>query len=248
MKQNKSNNIFFALILINALLAVATIYLPASNTLPIPAQDLPAPKIVIATASFLAVLLIYGGLGFAGLKLSQKLGFPKLWDKRISNKEKFIIPAITGVVIGIFFILIDFLINELTPYGRLPHPDFPLSIIASLSAGIGEEVIFRLFFISFWSWLISHIILKGKASSLVFWLVSVWSALTFSLGHLPSIMAIEGLNSISQIPPLIVVEIIVLNSTLSIPAAYYFKKYGILSAMGVHFWTDIVWHAIYGLT
>jgi len=35
------------------------------------------------------MLILYGSLGFLGLRLSQKLGFPDLWDSRVSNKERF---------------------------------------------------------------------------------------------------------------------------------------------------------------
>ncbi len=28
---------------------------------------------------------------------------------------------------------------------------------------------------------------------------------------------------------------------------YYFRKYGFLAAAGIHFWTDISWHVVYGM-
>jgi hypothetical protein len=38
-----------------------------------------------------------------------------------------------------------------------------------------------------------------------------------------------------------------LNWVISIFAAYYFRKYGFLAAVGIHFWTDIIWHVIWGI-
>ncbi|GAJ13005.1 unnamed protein product, partial [marine sediment metagenome] len=38
-------------------------------------------------------------MGFLGLKLSSKLGFADIWDLRVSNKQRFLIPALVGGVI-----------------------------------------------------------------------------------------------------------------------------------------------------
>jgi hypothetical protein len=72
-----------------------------------PDQSLPAPKPVMALINFGIVIILYGGLGFIGLKLSTKIGFQDLWDSKISNKNKILLPAIIGVIIGILFIIID---------------------------------------------------------------------------------------------------------------------------------------------
>jgi len=117
---------------------------------------------------------------------------------------------------------------------------------ASATAGIGEEIIFRLFFISFWVWLISYVILRNRGQTPVFWVVTTLSALVFALGHLPSIMILYSLKEISQVPLAMLVEILLLNGVLSFLAAYYWRKYGFLAAVGIHFWADVVWHVIWG--
>ena len=60
-------------------------------------------------------------------------------------------------------------------------------------------------------------------------------------------MMLLGFNSINEIPILIILQIILLNGILSLFAAKYFREYGFLAAVGIHFWVDIVWHVIYGL-
>ncbi|GAG07802.1 unnamed protein product, partial [marine sediment metagenome] len=81
----------------------------------------------------------------------------------------------------------------------------------------------------------------------VFWVVSIFSALAFALGHFPSVMILFGLNTIQEIPFTLISEIILLNGVISIFAAYYFRKYGFLAAVGIHFWTDIIWHVLWGM-
>jgi len=247
MKLFKSNKTFFFLVLGYALLAGTFIFLPSSSFLPLSEQTFPVPKWVMALGSFFLVLIIYGGLGLVGLLLTKKIGFPGLWDKKISNKQRFLIPGLLGAGIGLLFIIIDKLLGPLTSFGPFPHPAFPASLIASITAGIGEEIIFRLFLVSFGVWLISFVIFKKRWQNVIFWIVAVFSALYFSAGHLPSVMILKGYSTPLQIPALVLGEIFVLNSVLSLPAAYLFRKNGILAAMMVHFCTDIVWHVIYGL-
>jgi hypothetical protein len=95
-------------------------------------------------------------------------------------------------------------------------------------------------------WVISYLILKGKMQSQVFWVIAIISAFLFAFSHIPTVQYIMGFSSLSEIPIALITEIIVLNGVLSLFAAYYFRKYGFLAAVGIHLWTDIVWHVIYG--
>ena len=60
-------------------------------------------------------------------------------------------------------------------------------------------------------------------------------------------MILFGLNTIQEIPLALISEILLLNGVVSFFAAYYFRKYGFLAAVGIHFWTDIIWHVIWGI-
>ena len=119
--------------------------------------------------------------------------------------------------------------------------------MASIAASIGEEIIFRLFFISFWVWPVSAILLKGRWQTQIFWIIALISALAFAFTHLPSVMFLIGVESIQAIPSLLIVELVILNAVLSIFAAHYFRLYGFLAAVGIHFWADVIWHVIWGL-
>jgi len=211
-----------------------------------PTQQPPESQTTMALVTAVTMLTLYGGLGFLGLHLSQKLEIADLWDPGVSNLHRFLIPACAGVGVGAFFIIADALLNRLHAFGPLPHPPFPTSIIASATAGIGEEVVFRLFFVPFWTWLILTVIARGRWQSEVFWIVAGFSALAFAIAHLPSVMFALGIESIDQVPMALMVEVVLLNGVLSLLAAYYFRRYGFLAAVGVHFWTDVIWHVVWG--
>jgi hypothetical protein len=95
-------------------------------------------------------------------------------------------------------------------------------------------------------WFVYDIVLKRKWQNQIFWIVAVGSAFAFAMAHLPSIMFLFGLKTISDVPLARMSEIILLNGLLLIVAAYYFKTYGFLSAVSIHFWADVVGHVIWG--
>jgi hypothetical protein len=80
----------------------------------------------------------------------------------------------------------------------------------------------------------------------VFWIIVVLSALAFAFGHLPAAMILYEFTSIGDIPVALLAEIILLNGVLSVFAAAYLRKYGFLAAVGIHFWTDVIWHVVWG--
>jgi len=245
---SRSTRTFFFLVFVLALMSAANLFLPQGNSVPaINVQALPAPLPVMALVIAAGIMVLYGGLGYLGLALSRKLGLPDLWSKAVSNRQRFATPALIGALLGVFLIAGDQVFSCVFAQQPFPHPPFPTSIVASLSAGIGEEIIFRLFFISFWTWLISNILLHKKAFVLVYWIISTLSALAFGASHFPSVMILSGANSFSQISPALVAEVFLLNGIIGLIAAYYFKKTGYLAAAGVHFWADMVWHVIWGL-
>lgn len=59
----------------------------------LPDQEFPIPNPIIALVNAGTILVLYGGLGFIGLKLSQKLEIADIWDDRVSTKQRFLLPA-----------------------------------------------------------------------------------------------------------------------------------------------------------
>jgi membrane protease YdiL (CAAX protease family) len=247
-KLSTSIKIYIGLVITLAILGAINVFLPQGSFLPtLEGQELPAPKPVLALVNAGMVLTLYGGLGYLGLQLSQKLGFANIWDPMVSNRQRFLIPALVGTGLGVFLIVADAIFSQFHALGPLPHPPFPTSLVASAAAGIGEELVFRLFFIPFWVWLISHIVLKKKWQNQIFWFVAILSALAFAFGHIPSVMVLFDWKTMGEIPPALMSEIVLLNGLVSIFAAYYFRKFGFLASVGIHFWADVIWHVIWGV-
>ena len=135
-----SLKIYISLVITLALLAAINVFLPQNLFVPI--QELPAPKPVLALVNAAVMLILYGGLGLIGLKLAHKLGFADLWDTNVTNWERFVIPAVIGVGIGILFILADAVLSPFHTLGPFPHPPFPASLSRRLLRVSGKSCYF----------------------------------------------------------------------------------------------------------
>jgi membrane protease YdiL (CAAX protease family) len=244
-KMSPSTIVFFGLVLLTAALAAIATFMPQGLDEMMPEDSAPLWQFALIAAG--SVLFLYGGLGYVGLRLTRKLGYPDLLDTRVTTRQRFVIPCIVGLWLGLIFIVADNIFSRFHQYGPLPHPPFPTSILASFSAGIGEEMVFRLFFIPFLVWLISRVVLKGAQEQLTFWNAAIFSAIFFAAGHIPSVMYLLDVTTLSAIPPAMMAEIFLLNGALSLVAAYFLRRSGYLAAATVHTSADIVWHVIWGL-
>ncbi len=245
---SQSIKIYLSIVFVLSLLSAVNIYTPIAAFFPIiyPYQ-IEFSTAATAMLNFFIIFFIYFSIGAISISLLKRAGFVDIWDPSINLRQRFILPFFSGLLFGFFFILADYIFSFFHPYGVSPHPPFPLSITASLAASIWEEILFRLFLIALIYWPVLEIANTDKWKNRTFWSAVTISAACFVISHLPFVMSLIGVNQISHIPPALLSEIIILNSLLSVAAAYYLRKYGLIAAIGVHFWTDIMWHVIGGM-
>lgn len=240
-----SLRIYGGLVVVLAVLSAVAVFLPQGDHFAEPIE-LPAPKHILALANVATMLLLYGGLGLVGIRLARKVGFVAIWDPDVTNRQRFGTPLIGGTVIGVLFILVDIGLSRLHGLGPLPHPPFPTSVVATVTAAIGEEILFRVFLIPFIVWLLLLVRSATRGSEGVFWFAATVSALAFSALHIPSLMLLLGVDGATEMPVSLIAEILILNGSLSLLAAHYLRTYGLLAAIGLHFWVDVVWHVMWG--
>jgi hypothetical protein len=244
--RTRSNRTFFILLALLALAAASAPFLPQGEVgSQLPASSIPAWQQALASGGL--VLVVYGLLGFLGLVLWRRLGLPEIWEPGVDARQRFLLPGLAGAALGVLLAMLDLVFSRFNGIGRMIHPPFPTSMIASLSAGIGEEMIFRLFFISFWTWLVGRVILRGRGLKAVFWVVSVLSAVLFAASHLPSLMFLLNVSDPAALPPVLLLELLLMNGCIGVIAAWLFRRWGFFAPVAVHFWADVVWHVLWGL-
>ena len=88
--------------------------------------------------------------GCVGLLLAPRAGFPDMWDDRVSNTRRFVIPTVDGIVYGLVTI---FALDLLNPSDV--HIAFPASILFDTYGGIFLETLLRLFGLTLLTWLLA---------------------------------------------------------------------------------------------
>lgn len=198
--------------------------------------------IIVAQSIFLFAILI-----FIGLKLSTHLGLKISIIERIAAKEKidFDIKSIIktsvlfGCLVGIAILLLDFLFFQFGLESLFKEVSVPIwqGFLASFYGGISEEIVMRLFFMTFMVWLIGKITrAKGKVieNSLLVWTSIFIAALLFGAGHLPIT------SELMTLTPLIIFRALLLNGIGGVVFGWLYWKKGLESAMIAHFSADIV--------
>jgi hypothetical protein len=190
--------------------------------------------------SWLTILTI-AALGFVGLVLSKRTGFPDIWDTRISNRQRLLIPAIIGLVYGGITVLEEYIGTRSHPFQLSSdfNVKFPLSIPFYAYGAIFLEILLRLFAIPFLVWLLSNVVLRHRGQTQVFWLVAILAALYEPLPYMTDALHHTGVLSSLRVlvGPLFVANLV---------AAYIFRKYGFLAPLVMRLSFYLIWHIIYG--
>ncbi len=127
--------------------------------------------------------------------------------------------------------------------GNTATPAAWKGFLASFYGGLDEELLLRLFVMSFLAWL-GHFVSKtaeGKPTVAVMWIANILAAILFGLGHLPATAALV------PITPLVVLRAVVLNGVVGIACGYLYFTRGLESAMISHFSADMVLHVLFAI-
>lgn len=246
----KQLTVFFILLGVYALSAFITYTFfldQLSAMLGVPAPDMGVPDAVLGLANAGIVLVLYGIIGLLGYWFARKLGLPGIFSEDGDWRRWFFIPLLLGLVCGAALVIGDLLFAPINDFGRFPHPGFPASIFASISAGIGEEMMFRGFVFGLWGLLLTWLLKRFNGRTAALWIANIVAALAFGAGHLGTLFFITGASSFAELNPVLLTEMFLLNGIVGLAAGERYMKDGLVAAAGVHFWTDVVFHVIWGL-
>jgi membrane protease YdiL (CAAX protease family) len=246
----KQLTVFFIMLATYALCAFATYaffadQLAASAGLPMP--DMGVSPVVLGLANAGIVVVVYGLAGLAGYWFARKLGLPGIYSEDGNWRRWFLIPLGLGIACALLLILGDIIFAPINGVGRFPHPGFPISIVASLSAAIGEEILFRGLVFGLWAFILNWVFHRFNGRTAALWIANILAALAFAAGHLGTVFVLTGAATLSDLSPVLLAEIFLLNGIIGVVAGERYMKDGLVAASGVHFWADMVWHGVWGL-
>lgn len=227
------------------------------NTTNLP-MSLPALiALQIVQNAILCAILIFGGLFFAG---RVGLGAPILEaatrGEPVAGKVRALLPLSIGlgsigtlIVLGLeFYFFQPALARELGDTADIlnlqtAQPAAWKGFLASFYGGVAEEILLRLFVMSFFAWLGRFFSRTpdGKPTNAVIWTANILAAVVFGLGHLPTAAMLVPLT------PLVIARTVILNALLGIVWGWLYWKRGLEAAMISHFSADIVLHVLLAL-
>lgn len=246
MKNAINWKLFF--ILLGASAVTTLMVMPYALTLVKSAAIVITP--VMLVAQVIQALVLFSIAIYFGLRLAKGVGFglPILEGLLKGEAQKENVKSIFWQSIGLGFLVSVLIILASVPFGTM-SVDFLkaetavptwMSFLASFYGGIGEEILLRLFLMTFFVWLIFKFkkTADGKPTVSGIWLAIILSSIIFGLGHLP----ITG--GLAAITPVVVLRAIVLNGIAGIVFGWLYWKKGLESAMLSHFTADIGLHVL----
>ena len=155
---------------------------------------------------------------------------PNLW-KTVT------ISILVGLIAGaIISVLMLFSAQEGDGPDFFSIPFWKRLLAGLLQGGIFEELWFRLFFLSFFAWLVSYVfgLQAQPPSNEVFWTANIAAALMFGAAHLPSIYELGTFAKKD------IALTMIFNGSLGLLYGYLFWNWGIEAAMLAHMSTHLV--------
>lgn len=197
----------------------------------------------IFVAQFVQSIILFSITIFFGLNFTKKINFQLPLFETIVKKENFksvlknILgnSIIFGIITAVVIYALDFLFAVMGVSISTHQSLAPAwqTLLAAFYGGITEEILMRLFLMTFLIWVSMKISKRNQPTRVGILISMVLAAIIFGLGHLP-ITA-----SLAKIDALVVSRAIVLNGIGGVIFGWLFWKKGLESAIIAHFTTDI---------
>jgi hypothetical protein len=224
--RSKSLKIYGGLILF--MIAVKIVFLLFPTRFPVAEQ---------ASAFYWRTIAVVALIGIIGIFLGRRSGFPDMWNDRIATRAGVLLPIVIGLVYGAITVAKDLADPSAV------HLKLPLGIFFFSYGALLLEIMLRQFAIPTLVWLISNMLLRGRAQQWVFWIAAIVAALYEPLPiiqqeiHAARAIAIPAIVVNWAFQPLFLANVL---------AGWLFRRYGLLSPLLMRLAFYLVWHILYG--
>jgi len=179
--------------------------------------------------------------GFVGLLLAPRAGFPDMWDERVSNTRRFVLPAADGVVYGLGTV---FALDLLNPSDV--HIAFPASILFYTYGAIFLEIFLRLFGLTLLTWMLAAsagAVRLPRSDDIGFWIANVVVSLYEPMPYIQEQLAKTPTRGDPGIWIHWAFEPLFLANLLT---GYIYRRFGFLAAVVLRLSFYAIWHVAYG--
>ncbi len=227
-KLSVSTKIFLGLVLI--LFVEKLIQVLLRVALPLRAEQM------ILRWSFVIGIAVLAALGLLFARLTD---FPELWDARVGNRMRLLVPLVCGLALGVAALALDHALGISRAWAAISkmatiQAPFPSSVLIYTYAAIASEIFFHYFPLPFLVWFFSTLLFARRHQEETFWamalIVSFWEPLTQTAGLTGYPRASAGAFALSYVENLV--------------GAYLFRRAGFLAPLVLRLAYYAVWHII----
>jgi membrane protease YdiL (CAAX protease family) len=200
------------------------------------------PWPVFAALQFVQSFAMFALAAWAGLRVGYRYGLDAPLLRRVLGEQptrtvatNWPLSIVLGCVVGATCVLVAVLL-PFTPAGATAPPWWK-GLLASFYGSIGEEVLCRLFLVTFFVWAGARLLRRASPSATMYATAIVLAALLFGAGHLPQLAALSGGLHVGA-----ATEVVALNALCGIVFGWLFWRRGLEHAMLAHFSADLVLH------
>lgn len=234
-----------------AMMPLSNVNLETGESLPVTWQGIMSYMVLNSLAAIVP--------GAIGLLLANRIGlgmpFVERWARHepVSRRFRFVAATtvIAGIVVALLYQFLEYAVfrppmNSMFEELGIPlleefFPSPLVGFLAAVSAGVREEMIFRLLGVSLLAWLGGLLFhdSDGRPKLAVLWLANLLIALVFAAGHIGA-----ASNLGWPMNPLVITRGMVLNSIGGLTFGWLFFTLGLESAMLGHFLADAVFYTL----
>lgn len=188
-------------------------------------------------------------LSSLGFMMAEKvnLGMPVLrsWlypqPRRAFDPKGIALSVVGGALLSVTVVLLDQWVfsRHIPELVQMPKVEWWKGLLTMFYGGIFEEIVMRLFFMTFLVWILAKLFANGGIPSAVYWTGILLSALLFGIGHLP--LAQEFFGSLT---PAVILRTLLANGLLAVLFGYLYWKRGLEYAIIAHMTADVMLHVV----
>jgi hypothetical protein len=204
-----------------------------------------------------------GVAGLVGVLLARLTGFPEMWDPKVSQFNRFILPAVLGLAFGFAEVAADkqfgmaqlFVEKFGVPFF---HIKFPASALIYPGGAITIEVLYRLVpiplvmgLVFLIGWGVSrclgarNVLLARPAQERLFWIVASVLSLFEPVTQTGIIGILRGHGMMSGHGDVVAYEFVT-SYAFNLIQAYLFRRFGFLAPVTMRVAMYLVWHVLWG--
>ena len=196
-------------------------------------------------------IAIVAALGLVGALLAEPTGFMPALDPSVPNRQRFMVPVLGGIGLGVLAVLIDivthgtkFIESQLGESSF--NVSFPASVAVYTAGAVSVEAIYRLLPFPVLFGLIGYLILRRRWEQRAFLILAVLLSLFEGLTQGLGILLMKPSENVWIPFFTLFLPYFATNYPLNLMQAFHFRRRGLLASFSMRVGYYLVWHIVYG--